>query len=322
VSKYNYSKELKKPISLGNINFENILIRTLIRTGCRLSDLQIKLLKGKEDFSRRTVHIPVGDNIKIPCTVIEPKNQKINLPAIIYLHGGAFVLPLASLMIKNALYYAEHLQCRVFLPQYRLAPEYPFPIPLCDCYNAFNHITENADAYLIDKNNILIYGDSAGGCLAASVCHMLRDNKKCLPNAQMLIYPVTDNSVTSKSMEQYKNAAWTKTATVHMWNLYLKNGHAGMLGYAAPLHNSDFGNLPPAYIEAAQMDTLRDEALSYADKLKDTKIPVETYLVKGAYHGFDMDHTSPLVKKVLKHRIKVMRNYFAARKISDAFFHC
>ena len=322
MSKYDYSKELKKPISLGNINFENAIIRALIRTGCRLSDLQIKLQKSNKDISGKTVHIPVADNVKIPCTVIEPANIKTSLPAIIYFHGGAFVLPLASLMTKNAIYYAEKLQCRVFLPRYRLAPEHPFPTPLYDCYNAFNHLTENADTYFIDKDNILIYGDSAGGCLAASVCHMLRDNKKNMPNAQMLIYPVTDNSVTSKSMDEYKDAAWTKTATVHMWNLYLKNGHTDMLGYAAPLHNSDFCNLPPAYVEAAQMDTLRDEALAYADKLSDAKKPVETYLVEGAYHGFDKDHTSPLVKKVLKHRIKVMRNYLAVRKISDAFSHC
>jgi acetyl esterase/lipase len=110
-------------------------------------------------------------------------------------------------------------------------------------------------------------------------------------------------------MNEYKDAPWTKTATIHMWNLYLKNGYMDKLGYAAPLHNSNFSNLPPAYIEALEIDTLRDEAIAYAEKLKDENIPVETYLVEGAYHGFDIDHTSALVKRVLEHRVKIMKKY-------------
>ena len=309
--KYNYSKELKKPVSFGNMNFENPLIRAFMRAGCRLSNLQIKPFRSEDGISGRTILIPVDDNVKIPCIVIEPSDVKKSLPALIYFHGGAFVCPIVSLMIDNAAYYAKTMKIRVFLPEYRLAPEYPFPIPLYDSYYSYNHIVENTDTYLVDRNSILIYGDSAGGCLAASVCHMLRDNRKHIPIAQILIYPVTDNSMTSESLEQYKDAAWTKIANMHMWNSYLKNGHMDMIGYAAPLNNLNFNNLPSAYIEALEMDTLRDEAIAYADKLKDAKLTVDTYLVKGAYHGFDIDHTSTLVKKVLEHRVKVMQNFLA-----------
>ena len=307
--KYDYSKELKKPVSFGNMNFENPLIRAFMRAGCNLSNLQIKPFKSEDGISRKTIYIPVEDKVKIPCIVIEPLDTKQTLPSIIYFHGGAFVCPIVSLMIQNAAYYAKTLRCRVFLPEYRLAPKYPFPTPLYDCYNSYNHIVANHAEYMIDKENTVIYGDSAGGCLAASVCHMLRDNKKHMPNAQILVYPVTDNSMTSESLEQYKDAAWTKIANMHMWNSYLKNGHMDMIGYAAPLHNLNFNNLPSAYIEALEMDTLRDEAIAYADKLKDAKLTVDTYLVKGAYHGFDIDHTSTLVKKVLEHRVKVMQNF-------------
>jgi len=309
MNEYNYSKELGKPISFGDINFENPINLFFMKLGCNLSNLQIKPFKPEEGLKKSTIKIPVGNNEKIKCTVIEPSYTKEPLPAIIYLHGGAFVCPIVSLMIQNAAYYAKALNCRVFIPQYRLAPKYPFPTPLYDCYFSYNHIIENSLEYSIDKNNVLIYGDSAGGCLAASVCHMLRDNKKHMPNAQILAYPVTDNSMTSKSIEQFKNAAWTKTANIHMWNCYLKNGHNNMIGYAAPLHNANFYELPPAYVEVLEIDTLKDEAIAYADKLSDAKIPVETYLVEGAYHGFDIDHKSPLVKRVLKYRVKVMKKY-------------
>ncbi len=309
MSEYNYSKELGKPISFGNMNFENPLIRTFMKIGCNLSNLQIKPFKPEDGIIKRKRQIPVKTNKTISCIVIEPSNVKEALPAIIYLHGGAFVCPIVSLMIDNAAYYAKALNLRVFLPEYRLAPKFPFPTPLYDCYYSYNHIIENADAYLVDRNNILIYGDSAGGCLAASVCHMLRDNNKHMPNAQILAYPVTDNSMTSESIEQFENAAWTKIANTHMWNCYLKNGHKNMLGYASPLHNTNFKGLPPAYVEALEIDTLRDEALAYADKLKYAEIPVETYLVEGAYHGFDIDHTSPLVNRVLRYRVEVMKKY-------------
>jgi len=276
MSIYNYSKELKKPISLGDINFKNPLILAFLKFGCYLSYLQIPKFTSKSEIKKSVIRIPVEDNKKIPCTVIEPADVKKALPAIIYFHGGAFIFPIVSLMINNAAYYAKTLNCRVFLPQYRLAPKHPFPTPLNDCYYAYNHIIEYSNRYFVDKTNVVLYGDSAGGCLAASVCHMLRDNNKHIPNAQILIYPVTDNSITSVSMNEYKDAPWTKTATIHMWNLYLKNGYMDKLGYAAPLHNSNFSNLPPAYIEALEIDTLRDEAIAYAEKLKDENIPVET----------------------------------------------
>jgi len=309
MNEYNYSKELGKPISFGDINFEKPLVLFFMKLGCNLSNLQIKPFKAEDGLKKSIIKVPVGNNEKIKCTVIEPSDSKELLPAIIYLHGGAFVCPIVSLMIQNAAYYAKALNCRVYIPQYRLAPKYPFPIPLYDCYFSYNHIIENSHKYLIDKTNVLIYGDSAGGCLAASTCHMLRDNKKHIPNAQILVYPVTDNSLTSKSIEQFKHAAWTKTANIHMWNCYLKNGHKNMLGYAAPLNNSNFSKLPPAYVEALGIDTLRDEAIAYADKLRNAGISVEKHLVEGAYHGFDIDHKSPLVKKVLEYRVKVMMNY-------------
>ena len=307
--KYEYSKELKKPISFGNMNFENPIIHAFMKTGCSLSNLQIKPFNPEDGIIKRTIQIPVEDNIKISCILIEPLDVKETLPALIYFHGGAFVCPIVSLMIDNAAYYAKTMKLRVFIPEYRLAPKFPFPIPLFDCYYSYSHIINNADTYLIDNKNVLIYGDSAGGCLAASVCHMLRDNKKHMPNAQILVYPVTDNSMTSESIEQYKDAAWTKIANMHMWNSYLKSGYMDMLGYAAPLHNTNFKELPPAYVEALEIDTLRDEALNYAEKLKDAGIPVETYLVKGAYHGFDIDHSSPLVKRILEYRVKAMKKY-------------
>jgi acetyl esterase len=96
-----------------------------------------------------------------------------------------------------------------------------------------------------------------------------------------------------------------------MWNLYLKNGDMNMPGYAAPLHNLNFNNLPPAYIEALEMDTLRDEAIAYAGKLRNAGVSADIFPVKGAYHGYDIDHTSSLVKKMLEHRVRVIQNYLA-----------
>jgi len=310
--KYNYSKELRNPFSFGEIDFEKpVVIKTMkfVFSGISRRVLRYRPPKG----TRKTVlQIPTEDGAFIPCFLIEPENANENLPVIIYCHGGGFIGPVQEHMLQNAVYYSQNLNCRVFLPEYRLVPEYPFPIPLNDCYDVLLYINNNAREYRIDMDKLIVYGDSAGGCLAAGITHLARDRNGPRAKGQMLIYPVTDNSMKQKSIEEYKDSVWSKSANRHMWNLYLKNGYQGLRKYAVPLKSDNFKDLPPAYVEPCEMDTLRDEGIEYAQKLIEAGIPTELNVTKGAYHGFDEDYSSNLVKNVLLHRcevIKKMLNY-------------
>lgn len=313
MSKYNYSDELRQPFGFGDFNFEKPIPLMIMRLFFSIMNAQAKRYKVSSGLKKSIVQIQITEETSIPCFVIEPETTLDKLPAIIYIHGGAFIGPVQRLMIQNAAFYANALNCRVFVPEYRFAPRYPFPTSLYDSYNSYEHIVENANKYNIDRDKIIIYGESSGGCLAASVCHMIRDNKKHIPKAQMLIYPVTDDSLTSESMEKYKDAFWSKQASKHMWRLYLKNGDFGMKGYAAPLQNQNFNNLPPAYIEPAEIDVLRDEAIAYAEKLTSAGILIELNIIKRAYHAFDSDRNSPLTKRVLEHRLEFMKTIFKSK---------
>ena len=307
MSKYNYSEELKAPLSFGEINFENPVINKAMQLIFLYIKWQTEKYKPPKGIRKTLFQINVHGSESIPCFLIEPQETTEDLPVIVYYHGGGFICPVQKMMLDNSSYFVERLKCRVFLPNYRLAPKYPFPIPLEDSYAALLHIQEHAKEYCIDMEKLIIYGDSAGGCLTAGVTHLIRDRGGPRAKGQMLIYPTTDNSMNHKSMDEYKDAVWPKKSNQHIWNLYLKKCEDGMLKYAAPLNSDDFTGLPAAYVEPAEMDTLRDEAVEYAHKLMRAGIPTELNIIKGAYHAFDAEHSSPLVQRVLNHRCEVMK---------------
>ncbi len=307
MEKYQYNPELTIPQSLGNINFEKPLILGMMKLSLLKMNREAKRYQPPKGIKKSIFQMPTYDGTKIPCFLIEPENNTEDLPVIMYYHGGGFFAPIIKMMVENSAHFVKELNCRVFIPEYRLVSKYPFPIPLEDCYAALLHITKHANDYHIDKNKLILYGDSVGGCLAASVTHLVRDRKGPKSLGQMLIYPVLDHTLQHKSMEEYKESIWSKAANQHMWNLYLKNGDKGMLKYAAPLNSDDFSDLPPAYIEPQGMDTLRDEAIAYEEKLRASKIPTILNIVEGSCHGFDADYNNAFVQKVLKHRCEVMK---------------
>ena len=218
------------------------------------------------------------------------------------------MFPIQKTMMNNSSLYAQNTGVKVFLPEYRLSLDSPCNTTLEDCYSMLKYVFENAEALKVDKNRVFVYGDSAGGCLAAGVALLNRD-RDCFPLcAQMLIYPVCDNeSWKYESMEKYKDAFWSKNSNEQMWRLYLGRG-VKEEAYVVPMKN-ELHDLPPAYIEPQQFDTLRDEAIAYANKLKNAGVSVEMNLVSGSYHGFDADLKSPLVKRVFQKRYEVIRKF-------------
>lgn len=307
MEKYAYRSELPKPPSFGGVNFESPLISVVMKIGCKFVVAATKKYQPKSDITRTIIQLPMEDGEKIDCYLVEPAGAKEELPVIMYYHGGGFIFPIQQMMIQNAEYYARKLHCRVFVPEYRLAPKYPFPIPLEDCYRSLTYICEQKKRFHIDDKKLIIYGDSAGGCLAAAVVQMCRDRKGPRALGQMLIYPVTSNLSNTVSMEEYKDAVWSKEANIHMWNLYLKEGDKGMLKYAAPLSSDNFSDLPGAYIEPQEMDSLRDEAIEYGNKLKAAGNQTEIKLIPGSYHGFDTDVNNEFIRGILDYRCEIMK---------------
>lgn len=306
---YNYSKKFKHPHVMVDINLENPLMRLPLQIYDLLQYKKAMDIKLPNNIRRRHTTIPSFDGYNISCFIYEPIGYEDKvIPTIFYLHGGGFIMQLSSLMINNAIKYVNDLKCRVIMPEYRLAWKYPFPIPLEDCFSIYNYFTVRANLYHLDTNKIVIYGDSAGGCLAAGLTQLIIDRNLISPCGQMLIYPVIDNDKKHKSKTKYKNSVWKACFNNNMWNLYLKN--TGPLKYAVPILYDKFDKLPCAYIEPAQIDVLCDEAISYHKKLQRHQVSSILNIIEGGYHGFDYDHSNQNVIEIINYRCDIMSQMF------------
>lgn len=242
------------------------------------------------------------DGTSISCYVFAPEGEERLLPSMLYCHGGGFFLPVQPMMMHLAAQYAGRLHIRVCLPEYRILPEYRNPYPFRDCLSVLKRIQEQDTDYLL-------YGESAGGALAAGLALWTRDNGSRPARGQCLIYPVTDNRCSRyPSMRLYSEAAWPLKNNLAMWREYLKNGRDGLDGYLIPMLATDVSGLPEAYVEPQQIDTLRDEAIAYAKRMRDAGNDVQLNVVEGSYHGFDVHTDHPFVQSVVQKRIEVMRS--------------
>ncbi len=228
-----------------------------------------------EDYS-----IP-NDGSKIKLRTYYP-NQKSDLPVIIYFHGGWFNS--GSLETHDTpLRDFSHLSQSVIISiDYRLAPEFPFPAGLDDCETAVNWVIENASLLNINLNNLIIMGDSAGGALATTITRKFRHVVK----SQLLIYPVTDNSLETSSWIDFKDGPLLDLkGGKQAWDWYLNENDYNNPD-AIPLLANDLEGLPPTFIAVAEYDPLKDEAIQYAEKLKGNNIDLELKIYNGMIHGF------------------------------------
>lgn len=258
-----------------------------------------------DDKVNVTVHKTFGyENAILKTYVIEPKNSDKNMPCLVFFHGGGFLLKASGSHYQIAKEYAEKLQCKVVYVDYWLAPKYPFPVPVEDCYSTYKWVLDHVDMLGIDKNKIMIGGDSAGGNLAAAVTLMARDRQLSVPKALLLIYPATDRRMITESMKKYTDTpVWNAKLSKMMWDAYLGEQIPEHIEYASPIESSSFEGFPPTYIEVAEYDCLRDEGIHLYERLKDENIEVEFCEIKNACHGFETAVGSSITRECINRRI-------------------
>jgi acetyl esterase/lipase len=224
----------------------------------------------------------------IPIRIYTPKEQEGFLPCLVFFHGGGFVMGDLESTHPRCLRLSSDGGSIVVSVDYRLAPEYPFPAGIEDCFTALQWTAEHAGAIGVDPQQLAVGGVSAGGCLAAGVALMARDREGPSIGFQLLIYPVLDDRLSTSSM---RNGAdypiWNSRNCRDMWHHYLGDSKEVVSPYAAPARAKSLSKLPPAYIAIAEYDPLRDEALQYAMRLLKSGVPVELHQYAGTVHGFD-----------------------------------
>jgi len=310
---YQYRPELKKPGPINSIDFGNPALAPMVGLVVRNQRQAARSWHPPEGVALRMLSVISRDGAAVECFVLEPETDEF-LPGMLFCHGGGFFLPVQTTALELAAIYAKKLQMRVFLPEYRILPDHPDPYPFQDCRAVWVQMREQAEAHRLD-GRILLYGESAGGALAAGLAQMIRDKGEPRPQGQVLIYPVLDDQGEKyPSMEQYSGAVWTKRNNDYMWSAYLKNGFQGLEPYIVPMKSENFAGLPPAYIEPQEIDILRDEGTAYAGLLRRAGVSVDLNIIKGSYHGFDADVENPFVQQIIERRVQAMAGMLANTK--------
>jgi acetyl esterase len=215
------------------------------------------------------------------------------LPALLYFHGGGFVVGDLNTHDGICRLLAHEGGFRVIAVDYRLAPEHKWPAPLEDAVAAFNWIGENATALGVDAGRIAVGGDSAGGMVAARLTQVMKEKGSAIV-FQLLLFPGTDLAGHFASMEKFAVGYFIDKSTIE-WNKaqILAPGADPASPEISPLRAKDFAGLPPAYVLLAGYDPFHDEGLAYAEKLRAAGVKVTI-----ADHG-DMVHCFIYLQTVL-----------------------
>lgn len=254
-----------------------------------------------------------ADRHYFPVYEFRPENTHPEevLPAVVYYHGGAFVLTYASSHVANIAEYANRLHCAVFMVDYRLAPRHVFPKGFEDCWAALQWVKDKAGWLHVDASRIAVMGDSAGGCFSAGIAQKARDEGFPL-RGQCLVYPALDNSSSTVSAHDFVDAPiFNGVANKRMWEVYLPfHTTNNVPAYAAPANRSQLDGLAPAYVETAEFDPLRDEGKAYAARLQAAGVPVTEHHPAGTIHGYDMITRNSLAEEAIQQRCSFLQACF------------
>ena len=237
-------------------------------------------------MGRREDHAIAVDGGRIPVRVLVPKQGARGV--IVYYHGGGWVIGNIDEYETLARKLAERTSCAVVLVEYRLAPEYRYPVAVDDSWAALEWTAARLGE-IAGRTDVplMVAGDSAGGNLAAVMAQRARDRGGPAIALQVLVYPVTDASFDRPSYTDAENQlVLTREAMVWFFDHYTPDASRRTEPDASPLRAESFADLPPAVVLTAEHDVLRDEGEEYAERLRAAGVPVDAKRHEGQMHGF------------------------------------
>ncbi|MDD4212612.1 MAG: alpha/beta hydrolase [Bacilli bacterium] len=292
-------------------NLHPPLNRVLLRPLQWFLGIQFHLERKKKELDVKRLSIPASPNPSIQALLYSPKGIDKEAPCLLYCHGGGFVLPSSFFHFYWIKKYAQDVRCHVLFIDYRLAPRYPYPAAPQDCFESYKWLLGHASELSVDPKRIGVAGDSAGGCLAAVVTQMAKDEGIPMPCLQLLIYPATGVDRPSESMEKYVDTPMCNTRDMEKYgSYYLEKATIDRPVYLMPTTGTSFVGFPPSYVETAEFDCLRDHGICYANNLKRDGVEVVLNNTVGTVHGFDIEIKSMIVKEAVDKRIAFLKEHF------------
>ena len=231
----------------------------------------------KSKMVKTSLERPDGSQMRL--VILQPKHEAKNVPAVLWLHGGGYVLGYPEDEISQMERFMDAADCVMVSPDYRLGLDKPYPAALEDAYLALLWLRDHAE----------LFG--------------ARDKGEVNIAFQMPLYPMLDDRGVTESAKDNDAPMWDSNSNTIAWRLYLGElyGSSEVPPYAAPARLTDFSGLPPAYSYVGSIEPFYDETRIYFESLKAAKIPCRLDVYPGGFHGFDtLGANTPLGREARK----------------------
>ena len=237
------------------------------------------------DAKRFRVH---PDTVKTPVQTNGVSSDWVNVPAsrdervIYYLHGGGFMLRFPNAHTGMVARWCRRLGSRALMPDYRLAPEHPYPAAPQDCLNGYRWLLDQQ----IDPANIVIAGDSAGGCLSLATLHLIKEAGLPMPACAVLLSPGTDLTMSGKSVvtNERKDPMFMLQGLIIMRGSYAPEQFMAEPA-ASPLF-ADYEGFPPLHFVVGSTEILLDDSTRAVEKARRAGVETELRIWRGMPHVF------------------------------------
>jgi len=245
------------------------------------------------------------DGEKVNIHIVKPKGAKPGASVFIYIHGGGWVLgdyPTHRRLVRDLV--VESGAVAVF-PDYTPSPEARYPVAINQIYAATKWVSDHGNEIGVNGKNLAVVGNSVGGNMTAAVALMAKDKKGPAIKLQVMLWPVTDANFETASYNNLAEGRFlTKNMMIWFWDNYLPDRKKRSEIYASPLMATleQLKGLPPALVQTAENDVLRDEGEAYARKLDEAGVPVTLTRYAGLIHDYGLLNplaTVPAVKTAL-----------------------
>lgn len=250
-----------------------------------------------------------------------PTSMQEAVPALLWLHGGGYIMGSADGEDPMAKSIVSALGCAAVLVDYRLAPETPYPGPVEDCYAALQWLATHADELGIDPKRIAVGGSSAGGGLAAALALLTRDRGEIPLIFQLLLAPMLDDrTCTLTTPHPYTGEfIWTPQANHFGWTSLLgqEPGGSDVSPYAAAARAEHLEGLPATFINVGALDLFLEEDMEYARRLMRAGVPTELHVYPGVYHGFRMVTDAQVTQTAIRDQFAALQRAFDLSRRSD-----
>jgi epsilon-lactone hydrolase len=268
---------------------ESLMVKQLLKASLTNQTQELSIVAARRGLEALSAFTPVAPDVKvgrlsvegIPAEWVTAPNAKEER-VFLYLHGGAYIMGSCNTHRFLASKLSRSTASRVLVPEYRLAPENPYPAAVEDALAAYRWLVNSG----ISPENIIIGGDSAGGGLTLSTLLSLKEDGERLPALAVLLSPWTDLAATGESMETRKDAdPWLKpestrtTPALYIRDLDPRDPHV------SPIY-ADLSNLPPMLVHVGNDEILLDDSVRLVDRATAAGVEVSFKVWDDMWHVF------------------------------------